>query len=929
MRPNFALNILADGLDLLHRASPGWERVGHVSFDDPDMAASLARLRRLGQALDPAPMRTKLILPNDQIRYLSVYTGATTEADRRALVMSELDGATPYALEDLGICWSVSGTTTHVAAVARETLEEAEAFATEHQLNPVSYVAIPGEAPYLGEPFFGPTGLADTLLAGERVERDAVQVHVLGNASLPSLPDEPAASEPAAAKPRAEETPERPEPPKAEAPAAPEAEAAPQTAATPKAPEPPAPPPVAPPEPAEPAEAAQEGAPTDSAPAAETPPQVTFRARRDLFDLDTPAEPAAPAARRTPAKPADTPAARDETPRDVGKGFASVRSAPPAPQSGPAAPKAPQKGATPATDGAPSDTPAPAAPAAAKGAAAPPARKAPAAPAKSTAPKSAKPAKGRSAAPKAPVVEAPAKPPSPDAAAASLTAPVPQPGDGTPAAPRKAPAQGDLRAREAEKMTVFGARPSQQDLPAAPRRGMRRLALGSVALVALLVAGWVLLGIEPDPAPEAPEQAEAQPAPAEAAAVTQPEAIALLPPEEAPEQAAATPPPPEVAEPAAPEETAAETPALPLTPMEIRPAPATPAEAAARYAATGIWQRAPQPPVSPVATPLGEIALAALTPTDRVAPVTGLPDTSAARPPVTFTSPPNPPLADQRFTLDARGLVAGTAEGARTPEGHMVYAGRPPVVPPARPAETLQPGAEGAEGAEAQPVALPLATPPADSAETPAPEAEAQTEPQAEATPTEEAPEADVAEATEATATAPEDQLRPRLRPEGLAPEAEAEATPETDAEAEAAAEPEADIDTEAIESATDLAASLALRPRPRPEDFEALVAAAQAAALAAPVITVPTPSVTPAAPVQPSVARQATVENAINLNNVNLIGVSGSPSERTALVRLSDGRIRKVQVGDRLDGGRVAAIGEGELRYVKGNRNLLLEMPD
>ena len=187
MRPNFALNILADGLHLLHRASPGWEHVGEVSFEE-DLAAGLDRLRRLGEALDPAPMRTKLILPNEQIRYMSVFTGATTEDDRRALVMSELDGATPYALKDLAFCWSVSGTTTHVAAVARETLEEAERFAAEHGLNPVSFVAIPGEASYLGEPFFGPTRLADSLLKGETLERDAVQVHVVGKAKLPHLP---------------------------------------------------------------------------------------------------------------------------------------------------------------------------------------------------------------------------------------------------------------------------------------------------------------------------------------------------------------------------------------------------------------------------------------------------------------------------------------------------------------------------------------------------------------------------------------------------------------------------------------------------------------------------------------------------------------------------------------------------------------------
>jgi len=42
----------------------------------------------------------------------------------------------------------------------------------------------------------------------------------------------------------------------------------------------------------------------------------------------------------------------------------------------------------------------------------------------------------------------------------------------------------------------------------------------------------------------------------------------------------------------------------------------------------------------------------------------------------------------------------------------------------------------------------------------------------------------------------------------------------------------------------------------------------------------------------------------------------------------MSNGRYHKVKVGDRLDGGRVSAIGDGELRYQKGGRNIVLQMP-
>ena len=85
---------------------------------------------------------------------------------------------------------------------------------------------------------------------------------------------------------------------------------------------------------------------------------------------------------------------------------------------------------------------------------------------------------------------------------------------------------------------------------------------------------------------------------------------------------------------------------------------------------------------------------------------------------------------------------------------------------------------------------------------------------------------------------------------------------------------------------------------------------------------------VTPKIPSKNSVAKQATVKNAINLRQVNLIGVYGKPSSRRALVRLSNGRYKKVVVGDRIDGGKVSAIGDSELRYVKRGRNVVLKMP-
>ncbi len=149
------------------------------------------------------------------------------------------------------------------------------------------------------------------------------------------------------------------------------------------------------------------------------------------------------------------------------------------------------------------------------------------------------------------------------------------------------------------------------------------------------------------------------------------------------------------------------------------------------------------------------------------------------------------------------------------------------------------------------------------------------------------------------------------------------------------------------------LAVAQSLAPRTRPEDIAALVRAArvqQEAARVTASATIRSPDTShaieaalqddggPASrPEQPrgltiptnaSVARQATFENAIRLNRINLVGVYGAPSDRRALVRLSSGRYVKVKVGDRVDGGTVAQITDSELYYRKGNRTLSLQVP-
>ena len=158
--------------------------MGEVALDSPDLTGALAALREKAAALEPAGVTTKLVIPDAQIRYLDLPAGEAPDADHEAAAMHALDGATPYALDDLAFDWNVVGARLHVAAVARETLQEAESFAREHRFNPVSFVARPEADSFGTEPFFG-----ETSREGVRVVRDETPIEIAGAARLSKAQD--------------------------------------------------------------------------------------------------------------------------------------------------------------------------------------------------------------------------------------------------------------------------------------------------------------------------------------------------------------------------------------------------------------------------------------------------------------------------------------------------------------------------------------------------------------------------------------------------------------------------------------------------------------------------------------------------------------------------------------------------------------------
>lgn len=958
MKPNFALDFRDDSLALLHRTARGWLLVGEVPLDTADLAEALGYLRASALGLSPQGFTTKLILPNSQILYTEIEASAPDATSRRARVRAGLDGLTPYAVDDLSFDVWGQGATVQVAVIARETMAEAEAFAIQHRFNPVSLVGLPPAGKFGGEPFFGPAeGAAAFLPKGEAVSRDQDPVNVVGRARMEDA--EPAASTEAAAQTEPASPFETPKPADAKdqpAPAtAPEAERA-AIVGNPAQKD-------ADPAPVTKAGAAATGPLDEKAKAPPLSTPVTDMGAPDAEARPTSAAkaPADATATRTagsaaPKAPAASAAADDVVP-DVppSLAFASRRREEAAARREPPPMASAQKPAS-----APS--------ARGSATAAPPVVAAPVTMLRSTA--STDPAIAARAnnvtplpvAPKpAPPKALPVKPPNSKAnglvAALARSRPTLVTTDTLPV--DKAVRRADARPASLQPVPS-GALGKPVAKPAAPTglgarkprpvtRGRPRflgLILTAVLLIFLtLVAVWSSYylsrddGAVPEPIQTAalPDQDAAPPptapAPLEVTAgdrVTLPEPQAIARPPEAVAEAVADAVPDLAAE---PEITADVAPpvAEPVaeTPPPAPPPAGLPTEEAARVAAPGT-------------TVQDEIFLS----TSETAPpafdAVALPAPIAAPDAAPGAQMPPPPFGTV-YTFDQNGRIEATETGVITPEGVWLIAARPPLIPPERPAPATP---------------APVAAAPAPAAtDAPAPAALAA-----------------VPEAPAPGGFVPDPALadsRPRTRPANLTPPAADPQQAEDDASLKPVTDPRfaatrprpraasvaalapsagaAQASLVTLASASGTVVQISPRPAPRPQDISGAVQAAVAAASiaiskppqdsraasAAPALTPEEeeePEIVAAAapriPTRANVAKQATFVNAINLSKLNLIGIYGTSSSRYALVRTSGGRYDKVKVGDRLDGGRVAAITGSELRYQKSGKIVTLAMP-
>ncbi|MGC1430166.1 MAG: hypothetical protein WA822_16370, partial [Albidovulum sp.] len=823
-------------------------------------------------------------------------------------IETALRGRTPYEVSDLVFDWSRIGPEVHVAVVARVTLDEAEEFADAHGFNPVSFVSIPGPGEFAGEPFFGTTSQAGAYIAkGERVDRDQDPINIVAaseqirHVAVPSVapPDE---DEPTSAS----DEPDTPEPlpdydemplpvdPQALAPAN-------ITAALPSE------------EPAaspagdgstdtvvRPADLAATLAPDPGAGGLDAPfisvddledldrtgndhdPIPSFSSRRSgEFDAEVDESNALGRARLT-LDLSDVQSEPEFAPEDKGNGDTN-------PDFGITAPILLVSDSRIVAD----------APSMVSG-----------------------PTTGRSRPGLAPMAEAM---------------------HGTQAQQKVRQGQGLATPVQAKPSRgAFGAT-IQGATRALPRRLFVAAAILTLAILALAGVWFVFAtdkvhsGAGTGPALVEAEQAAATPDPQNPPQETTP-SVAEIPRDAAPVSEQPT----DVVEADVITDVVDADPPVALPDQDAVPEDGAVAVAESDAAVEAdiappvgndIWSTGPVAAKVPSPDAVSAPAITGLGHGPTFATSAGSLATSGEVNDLALTWQPLPPPYGTVFEFLPDGSIRPSPEGIVTPDGFTIIAGRPPVQPTRRPgspeAETLpEPTPEVAPGALDEPASAAdpdLNAAPIDQGLVGSAIEEAMSV----------AP-----ETAEAALPAPVDPShaakKPRARPdEVVARAAAARAAAEAEAKAERAREA-------ALASATAQAVATSQRPRARPNGLARAVENAVTAAVTD-AITNPTPapkaavveevdepeplSPTPNIPTSVTVAKQATIKNALDLGEISLIGVFGSSANRRALVRMPTGRMIKLKIGDRLNGGKVAAIGDSELSYVKSGRTYVLKM--
>ncbi len=977
MVPEFALFLSPDGIALAHRQPAGhWAVLGDTALDVPDLGAELIRLRKLAEQRVEGEFETFVLLPDDQILFTSLTAPGPTEVIQRAQIEEGLDGLTPYSVEELVYDYHpLEDGRVKLAVVAKETLEEATEFATSHGFKPAGFGARPLDNRYSGVAHFdrtlafvddlpeiefgpdqfypAPAAMPDPEEDGETEKGDTTET----TESEDSAPDVEAVLEPEES-PKAPSADSDPEAPSRDVDDAPKTDAPVLTD------------PVSDPVPdlnnGDEAEALEDAEPgfvsrrSHEAPPAEPGKLVATRQARfapatdadeDVASADAPKTTRKTGARAT-TKPGDPPSKGKR--KSVAKKPRRPKAAGPAPDLPPLARVKNEVRRKPAAKPKP-DLSAPERP---EQAGPPPAAAAPdenslrarlvAAGKRFSAASSLKRSKDpdemRSenrqelGALLAKDAEAKAVASEPDLSQDGVGAPKPKRRRfKSPVAARVKPEEPKVSESDAP---IVGGLLARDTIAGANGPNLRTgliltmilvAVLGLVALWAMFYLpntalgrwmglgeveeGFVLAGAEPSISAESGfvgAAPSADDAPIELSSLSPSEEVVPTPQIAAPDLL------PDI-------DADLDLEPLPVAPPMIDPETVLPSEEenADFYARTGVWQRPPVITLPRPETELQGVIFAGLDPivASHDAILLVQPD---------FLPSTDLPSADPQSGVAATGLrvedlVEPSLEGTIAPYGAVVFSGPPSVLPRQRPIEP-QPVEEvdPIEAAIAEAVA------------------------EAETTDVAEVSEGEIGD--ELTPGGVDTALlaayRPEARPGNLQeqqerfelggityselaairPEGRPQSLQEVAAEAAGTISEPGDTST-----ATILAVAISTVPASRPSNIDELVAEARAAGNSGPVGPVAASSsdtIQPDIPSSASVTRAATEENVLNLRRINLIGISGATSERRALVRMPSGRFVTVEVGDRLDGGRVAAISESSLQYVKSGRTITLEVP-
>ena len=156
MKPDFALSLSSEGLSLLQRSGWDWILLGQVYLADADFDVRMDTLRKEALERSRDANQVKLVIPNDQIKYYSISRPKDARPeDIEKMIQLSLEAETPYTLSEISFDWVSNPETVFVAAVARQTLREAEEFALLQGFQPLGNVAIAPEGNFIGEVFFG------------------------------------------------------------------------------------------------------------------------------------------------------------------------------------------------------------------------------------------------------------------------------------------------------------------------------------------------------------------------------------------------------------------------------------------------------------------------------------------------------------------------------------------------------------------------------------------------------------------------------------------------------------------------------------------------------------------------------------------------------------------------------------------------------